>query len=607
MNVDAINSVFLKFPLLRIFFVFIALQNLALASKLELQKIRELPIEERLTYIDEIRLIQPSNARLLLNELESSQGSLTKAQNDYFLLLSASQLMFEGNFSSGLKITKKLLKDNSLNINTKRKTIQLNMNVALINRDWGLGFKHLEQLLLLLPQLTDDIAKQDALVVAAMFYNRLNEHKITLSYVKQAKQLDLNKKNLCVSERLFAEASLKLGVISPHDYSVQNALETCENNQQFIWSGFLRTLIARLYNDMESPNDALNMLLPYLPELRNTKYSNLIAEVYSAMAQAYWLKQNTDKAYEYAQKALEVGNHISSTLPMVQTYLLLYKIEKLGGNVDKALEYHEQYAEADRRYLDDLSAKAMAFQLAQHQAEQQEKNIALLNNQNQLLSNRNALLQAENELALSETENSRLIGLLMLIIMALLAFFGVRSWLSQRRLKVLASTDYLTQTYNRGHFMMLAEEMLASAERTNRTDTCIVFDLDKFKEINDKYGHAAGDWVLRAVADAVKTVIRDQDIFARLGGEEFIILLPNCDTQAALYVTEECGKRLAAIDTRPTGNRFGVSASFGISTTAISGYILDDIVRQTDEAMYLSKQNGRRRVTIHQKPEEAIA
>ena len=72
--------------------------------------------------------------------------------------------------------------------------------------------------------------------------------------------------------------------------------------------------------------------------------------------------------------------------------------------------------------------------------------------------------------------------------------------------------------------MALAEETLSLAERAHQTASCIILDLDKFKSINDTYGHAAGDWALKAVVEAVKPCIRDHDIFARLGGEEFCYL-----------------------------------------------------------------------------------
>ena len=186
------------------------------------------------------------------------------------------------------------------------------------------------------------------------------------------------------------------------------------------------------------------------------------------------------------------------------------------------------------------------------------------------------------------------------IIIFILAFFGYRSWRTQRRLKTLAEYDYLTQVYNRGHFMTIAQDMIKLSVKSKQVVTCIMIDLDKFKVINDTYGHGIGDWVLQAVSSTIKTCIRDNDAFARLGGEEFIILLPSCDIQAATYVSEHCLTKIASIDTAESGHTFDITASIGVTTSTLSGYELAKLMADADEAMYQSKENGRNQVTIFQ-------
>ncbi|WP_146907073.1 GGDEF domain-containing protein [Arenimonas daejeonensis] len=99
-----------------------------------------------------------------------------------------------------------------------------------------------------------------------------------------------------------------------------------------------------------------------------------------------------------------------------------------------------------------------------------------------------------------------------------------------------------------------------------------MFDLDEFKTINDRHGHATGDWVLQQVGSACRSVCRKNDLFGRLGGEEFAFLLTGADSASALQLAQDCRRRLAQIDTADTGAKFRITASFGVAATADSGY-----------------------------------
>ena len=363
-------------------------------------------------------------------------------------------------------------------------------------------------------------------------------------------------------------------------------------------TGTLKLRHAQSYLAEGKLNQALSILLINQKKITSANYRRLTVELYTTIAQAYFDKGQYSKAKNYADLVIENILGLENTEPASQVYKLLYKISKIENKPALALRYHEQYALANKAYLDEVSAKSLAFQLAQHQAIQQKNEIALLNNQNELLNNKNELLRAQQSLAVSRAENSRLIASLLMAIIALLSFFGYRSWRTQRRLKTLAEYDYLTKVYNRGHFMTLAEETLKLATKAKQTVTCIIFDLDKFKKINDNYGHSAGDWALKAAASATQSCIRENDVFARLGGEEFVILLPGCDTSAACYVTEKCMRAFENIDTRASGHEFNITASFGITTSKISSTDIDALIADADKALYIAKNSGRNQYRI---------
>ena len=137
----------------------------------------------------------------------------------------------------------------------------------------------------------------------------------------------------------------------------------------------------------------------------------------------------------------------------------------------------------------------------------------------------------------------------------------------------------------------------------------IMFDLDNFKSINDRYGHSTGDWVLKKVTEAIKPICRKQDCIGRIGGEEFAILLRASDLESAAIMAERFRERIAAIDTAETGHSFIATASFGVTTTLNSGYVFDTLLSQADQALYQSKREGRNRVSRYdvQKSADYIA
>ncbi|GIU47391.1 GGDEF domain-containing protein [Shewanella sp. KT0246] len=282
-------------------------------------------------------------------------------------------------------------------------------------------------------------------------------------------------------------------------------------------------------------------------------------------------------------------SNMTNPEPEMIAYETLYQVAVSSRKFEVALNYYIKFAEADKAFFDELKTKYLAFQLAQHKAVEQKVQIELLNKQNKLL-------KASQRLADSETENNRLFMALLIMVISLLAIAAIRSNRNQKRLKHLAEHDSLTQIYNRGHFTSAAQDAMQACQINQDDISCILFDLDKFKTINDNYGHACGDWVLKTVARTCKSIGRKNDIFARLGGEEFCIILSRCDANTAMKIAEDYRKAIEAIDSAPSGNTFPITASFGVTDSRLSGYSLEALTGHADNAMYLAKDTGRNQV-----------
>lgn len=167
-----------------------------------------------------------------------------------------------------------------------------------------------------------------------------------------------------------------------------------------------------------------------------------------------------------------------------------------------------------------------------------------------------------------------------------------------RRHKREAETDSLTGLYNRRAFFDRATEF-----RAPTTIVAVVFDVDHFKQVNDIYGHQIGDTVLQTFAEILRDAIRDRDLAARLGGEEFVILLPDATLKTSLLVAERIRKKFAERRFFSDGQLFGSSVSVGISKVG-DQTMLNDLIVQADAALYVAKRSGRNRVILFSSRED---
>lgn len=165
------------------------------------------------------------------------------------------------------------------------------------------------------------------------------------------------------------------------------------------------------------------------------------------------------------------------------------------------------------------------------------------------------------------------------------------------KMRRLASRDPLTGVLNRRGFEEQAILLIANAVRHRQPLSLALADLDRFKAVNDRHGHAAGDMLLSRFAQQIDGAVRQGDVFARLGGEEFVLLLVNTTGEAAVAVIDRLRLEVAT-QTLPTTPPIVVTTSFGIAELRPGETSLDTLVARADRALYISKSNGRDRVTL---------
>ncbi len=178
------------------------------------------------------------------------------------------------------------------------------------------------------------------------------------------------------------------------------------------------------------------------------------------------------------------------------------------------------------------------------------------------------------------------------LISVILYFYA---WMSERYREVwsnLARTDSLTGILNRPAFEEVLLREMTRAKRFNEPVSLILFDIDNFKKLNDRYGHLFGDKILKRITEIVRESIRSVDIFARWGGEEFVILLPKTRIDETRTVAEKLRKKIHSVG---LGSKVGVTASFGI-TEMVNGDDPFRLLLKADKALYKAKTGGKNRV-----------
>jgi len=538
---------------------------------------------------DSIKSANRPEFKEIVNDLTRRTSELSVSQRHYLNFLQGWQLGYEGDYDAALALLRPVSTE-SADVTLQFRAYASSVNILAIARRYEEAFMSLSRLIELLPRVTDRDARSQGIGVAMLLYNQVGQYDLSLNYGNE----DISGRGACTVGETRLYALYKSKRLRANGTEFQSVIDACEKAGEFVFAHLVRTYLARSYIDERRFIDAINLLKKNYNDALRTQYPPLVSTYDAWLAYLYRETGDTALARQFALHAAESAVKNEYTEPLANAYRLLYVLAKEQGDLKSALVFHEKYAAADKGRLDDVSARQLAYQRVAHETVANKMQIETLNKQNEVL-------QLQRSLADKSVETSRLYIIMLVMCLAFVAFIAYRTKRSQLHFMNLSRRDGLTGILNRPHFIELAQSTLESCRKVQQEVCVVLCDLDHFKSVNDKFGHAGGDTVLQRAVAACQTHLRATDIFARIGGEEFGILLPGCTTSDARQRAEQLRVAIASIDQSndQADTKLSVSASFGITGTKTSGYELRRLMVHADIAMYQAKRAGRNRVVVY--------
>ncbi|MFZ6734527.1 GGDEF domain-containing protein [Undibacterium sp. Ji42W] len=534
----------------------------------------------------------PERAVDTLGKLQLLESGFNDVQRSRFYLLSASALGFKGRHKERVELVESYIEKAKDPDFQARLLYQLTSGYTSMG-EYEKALLAMNKSIVLLPKLINQNAKVDVLQSAITLLNSLRAYDEALSYTDRMLSFDLKIKesgSKCVGLANLVEINLMRGERQRARSILPEALQVCEEHDRKFIALILRSLASVDLIDSGNYLQGKGAGLPLLAEFAKTNQSSdYLTQLEDALSRAYMNSGNLELAERYGLQAYQHAKAGNAVYLMEKTAETMATIKRAQGLYLAALEYYEAALVLKNRVLDDQLHKNLAYQRVKFDTQDKA-------NQMSLLEQKNKILAVERELEKKNNQNLLLLVALVIIFLVVLSLWLLKALQQKNQFRQFSQTDGLTQAANRMHFISFANE--AFKLRTGSV-SIILFDMDLFKNINDTYGHATGDWVLKNVSETVKTHLRKVDLFGRLGGEEFGICMPDSSQASALQLAERCRMAITMIDTEPSGHKFALSASFGVATVDGNGLKnFDETLEAADKALYISKAEGRNCVSV---------
>jgi len=524
----------------------------------------------------------------VLAQLNRQSASLTGVQLWQMRYLNAWEVMYRGDYAKSERLLDDIIQHSGNQLLADR-ALAILLSQLGAARHYTEAFELANRVAVRLPHVTDAKVRRLMLSTLAQVMGSAGQTDLAMRYAHMAIAGVPAGKSRCYPASILVEVLYYGNQLTSGSPELQQAFDDCPADKAPLYNSNLQFMLAEQLLHEGKPRKVLALLARIEPRVDAIGYVPAQRSVLVDRASALAAIGKDDAARKTALKLVAQGKSDDVSAWLKEAYAVLYQVEKRQGNAAAALDYYEKFAALDKAYLDGVHARAMAYETVQQHLLAQQL-------ETEKLSQQNAQLLVQQKLATKTVEANRLYVLLLLLALVFGALWMFRLKRSQLRFRRLSHMDGLTATFNRQHFMGEAARVLGQLEK-RQGGACLAFiDLDHFKRINDTHGHAMGDEVLRRMVAACRQHLRAADLFGRLGGEEFGILLVDCSREQGMVIAERIRVAIEATVVEIDGVVVTVSTSIGLAFTDSAGHDLHRLGTDADAALYRAKHDGRNRV-----------
>lgn len=419
--------------------------------------------------------------------------------------------------------------------------------------------------LVLARETGDHVVQAEILNNLGLAYKRAGNYE--LAYTVYAESLSLFRAlgDRAQEGKILANIALAYAEHGQYDRALLYARE-CEQLQldDPKFNGYVFFVLGQVYAGKKEFELALYYLRQAMQFVREHPEQKQLAQVtLQMMGRVHLERRECDLAITYLAQGLGIAQEIQSNLYVYRFHELLSQVYETQGDLAQALFHHKQFHTIKETVFNDSNTRRRQALETQHQTEIARREAEIYHLRN---------IELEREIA----ERKRL----------------------EAELREQAITDELTGVHNRRYFLELAQVELDRAFRLHHPFAIVLVDLDYFKQINDTYGHATGDLVLKTFTQICRNHIRAIDVFARFGGDEFALFLPGTDCATASQVIERVRAVLLANPIQVDDTSVLLSLSAGVACLNAQRESFDQLLSRADHALYRAKQAGRNCIMV---------
>lgn len=543
-------------------------------------------LDSKLDSLEQMLLTGETQSVALIQELTTVTYQMDSEQQARFLVLQSVTSLYESDYVIALE---QLEQAESLEPSDEQLSsiylYKATANIPLGN--FELAFHHIAKNLAKIERIEDVKTKLNSYLRLIALYYKLGAYEDMRLFASKA--IDLGKgqdtKNHCYALLYTAVANLKLQAFDDAYAGFNQSAEYCGDNNNPLIVAMSKKGLGMIEIERNNFIAAESYLLNALEVYKNFKFQIEINHTNALLAKTYLGIGDEEKTLLYANWVMELpDNPDNSEYKVVVTDVLSSLYKKQG---DFELAYHHlQLNQGYAKTLSDESrTMAQAYQMAKFDSEEKGREIALLNKERELYISMQQI---------KEREHTNMLLFVTLLVGGIffLGVLVVAGLIQKRKYVRMAKIDALTGIYNRGAGQDMGENTFVQVLTRGEDFGLVLFDLDNFKLINETYGHGTGDWALKKVAEVVSSHIRSSDIFVRMGGEEFAIMLPYASEDKTVGVANKCREAIETINTHYSGHDFKLTASFGLAHLEPNDLSLDPVMHRAGVALYSAKSTG---------------